>query len=166
MNKTTKNSIAKIMFCYAIAYEHYNNENLKNSLLNQLEQIINLYIPVDNFTVDGRDVVVIRESIKNTVYTIREQIKSKLPVFNGHLLKNDLQPTGETVLSFLFFLTEEFLEKTNNFDRLQKWKYFSELCEQDEAYTAVNADPKYMETVEKTYKIMIEVVEKAIEDVK
>lgn len=166
MNEVTKNSIAKIMFCYAIAYEHYNNENLKNSLLNQLEQIINLYIPVDNFTVDGRNIVVIRESIKNTVYTIRKQIESKLPFFNVHLLENNLQPTPETVLSFLFFLTEEFLEKTNNAGRLQKWKTFSELCENDEAYTAVNADPKYMETVEKTYKTMIELVEQAVKNVR
>lgn len=166
MNEISRKHIAKIMFCYALAYEHYKNESIKNSLLNAIEQVINEYIPTERFTLHGRDVVVVRESVRNSVYRLRQQIENRLPKFNEILIGHNLHSSPETILSLLYYLVEEYLEKTNNPDRYKRWKYLDEICQQDEAYAGTNEDPAYMGTVEKCYNVMIDEVLQAIKDVR
>ncbi len=155
MNKITRNSIAKIMFCYALFYEHYQNEELRERILQQLERTINEYIPTERFTLDGNEIVVIRESNRKLIYQMRQKIESKLPRFNELLIKHELHSSPETLLSFLFYLIEEYQEKTNNPGRFKAWKELEETVEEDEAYTGVNEAPDYMGAVEKCYTEMI-----------
>ncbi len=154
MNLVTQYSIGKIMFCYAIAFEHYQNEENREKLLKTMEQVTNQYIPVDLFTINGTDVTVIRQSVRNEVYAVRQQIDSRIPRFNELLQENGLHASSETILSFLFYLIEEFLEKTNNPQRLRLWKELEEICESDPAYTGVNEAPDYMGKVENCYSEM------------
>lgn len=166
MNEISRRHIAKIMFCYALAYEHYKNESVKNSLLSAMEQVINEYIPTERFTLNGRDVVVIRESVRNTVHRLKQRIEVNLPRFNNILIKHNLHSSQETILSLLYYLIEEYLEKTNNATRYRRWKYLDEICQQDEAYAGTGEDPTYMGTVEKCYNEMIQRVLKVVKDVR
>jgi len=158
MNKITRTSIAKIMFCYALLYEHYKHEELRERILQQIERVINEYIPTERFTLDEKEVIVIRESNKKVIYQMREKIEGKLPKFNELLLKYQLHSSRETLLSFLFYLIEEYQEKTNNPGRYKAWKELEETIEEDDAYSGVAESPEYMGTVEKCYLEMIEEV--------